>query len=57
MKNNDIRIKNISDKKDQLYEVDLDNLPELPYPYHDWEDPPIEEIQESKREKYDSSLD
>jgi len=53
-------IKNVNDiskKADQLFTLDTKNLPKLPYPYEDWEDPPIPEIPEKKRAGKDLSLD
>lgn len=42
-------IKDISKKTDQLFTLDPTKLPKLPYPYEDWEDPPIPEISETNR--------
>jgi len=53
----DIRIKDISKKTDQLFEVNPKDLPKLPYPYEDWEDSPIPEVSEVKRAGKDLSLD
>ncbi|UCD94316.1 MAG: (Fe-S)-binding protein, partial [Candidatus Zixiibacteriota bacterium] len=50
-------IKDISKKTDKLFTLDPTKLPKLPYPYEDWEDPPIPEISESKRAIRDVSLD
>jgi len=53
-------IKNINDiskKADQLFTLDTKKLPKLPYPYENWEDPPIPEIPEKKRAGKDISLD
>ncbi|MFZ5979125.1 MAG: (Fe-S)-binding protein [Candidatus Zixiibacteriota bacterium] len=52
-----IKVKDISKKTDQLFELDLKNLPKLPYPYEDWEDPPYPKIPELKRKGKNISLD
>ena len=52
-----IKVKDISRKTDQLFELDLKNLPKLPYPYEDWEDPPFPQIPELKRKGKNISLD
>ena len=57
MSNSDIKIKDVSRKSGQLLTLDLSELPKLPYPYEDWEEPSIEELSEAKREKYETNLD
>ena len=52
-----IHIKDISKKTDQLFTLDLKDIPKLPYPYADWEDPPFPEISEAKRKGKNISLD
>lgn len=56
MSNDRIHIKDISKKTDRLFQLDTAKLPKLPYPYQDWEDPPFEELPETKKDR-DSSLD
>ncbi len=58
MKNEDIRPKDIGRKDiDQLFTLDPSKFPKLPYPYDTWEEPPMEELSETKKEKYNTSLD
>ncbi len=57
MSNSDIKIKDISRKTDQLFTLETKDLPKLPYPYEDWEEPPIGDISEAKRAKYETNLD
>ncbi len=52
-----LRVKDIGKKADPLVNIDMTNLPKLPYPYEDWEDPPIEELSEKKRAGRNVSLD
>ncbi|MBN1211319.1 MAG: (Fe-S)-binding protein [candidate division Zixibacteria bacterium] len=52
-----IKVKDISKKTDRLYTLDPKDLPKLPYPYEDWEDPPYPEVAEIKRKGKDISLD
>ena len=56
-KNKDIKIKDFGKETDQLVTLDPADLPPLPYPYEDWEDPPYEEIPEHKKKGRDLSLD
>ncbi len=56
MSNDRINIKDISKKTDRLFQLDPAKLPRLPYPYEDWEDPPFEELPETRKDR-DSSLD
>jgi Fe-S oxidoreductase len=51
------KIKDISRKSDQLFTLDPKSLPKLPYPYEDWEDPPIPEVSEAKRKGKNLTLD
>ncbi len=51
------KIKDFGKKTDRLYTLDPKELPELPYPYHDWEDPPVPEVPEAKAKGKDLSLD
>lgn len=57
MSNKDIKIKDIGKKTDQLFRLDLNDLPKLPYPYEDWEEKPIPEVSEAKRKGKNISLD
>lgn len=57
MKSDDIRIKDISKKTDQLVTLDPKRLTKLPYPYQDWEEPAFGEISAEKRATKDASLD
>ena len=57
MSNKDIKIKDIGKQTDQLYRLDLKDLPKLPYPYEDWEDVPVPEVSEAKRKGKNISLD
>jgi len=52
-----IKVKDISKKADRFYTLDPKDLPKLPYPYEDWEDPPYPEVTEIKRKGKDISLD
>ncbi len=52
-----MKIQDISKKSERLAPIDVSKLPKLPYPYEDWEDPPIEELSEKKRAGRDNSLD
>ncbi|HDL19359.1 MAG TPA: (Fe-S)-binding protein, partial [Bacteroidetes bacterium] len=56
-KNKNIKIKDFSKGIDQLVTLDPADLPQLPYPYEDWQDPPYAEIPESKKKGKDLSLD
>jgi Fe-S oxidoreductase len=57
MSKNNINVKDISKKTDQLIHLDPASIPKLPYPYEDWEDPPIPTIPEAKLKGKDVSLD
>jgi len=57
MSKNKLTVKDIGKQTDQLLTIDLNELPKLPYPYEDWEDPPYPEISEGRRETTDISLD
>lgn len=57
MSDSDLSPKDISRKVDRLCEIDPSRLPRLPYPYDDWENPPIPPIAEGKRQGRDISLD
>jgi len=57
MSKDNIKIKDISKPSKQLFNLDVGDLPKLPYPYEDWEDPPLPEISETKRETKEISLD
>ena len=57
MTNERIRIKDVSQKKGQLIELDPAKLPKLPYPYEDWQDPPFEEVDPKRKGNKDTSLD
>jgi len=57
MSSKDVKIKNFGKKTDQLYKIDLSDLPKLPYPYEDWEDTPIPEIPDIKRNGKNITLD
>jgi Fe-S oxidoreductase len=54
---NSIRPRDISRKTERLVQVDSSNFPTLPFPYEDWEDPPIEELSEARKARRDVSLD
>ena len=51
------KITDISKKTDQLHTINVKDLPKLPYPYEDWEDPPYPEIPENKRAGKNLTLD
>jgi len=57
MNKNFIKVKDFGKKSDRLYNIDPKELVKLPYPYEDWEDPPIPEVSEIKRQGKDLSLD
>jgi Fe-S oxidoreductase len=57
VKQQDIRIKDISLKNAQLCDLDPNKFMKLPYPYEDWVDPPFDNIPEAKKEKYFTGLD
>ena len=57
MKNNKIKLKDIGRRTGQLVQLDLKALPKLPYPYENWEDPPIPELPARKTNERDVSLD
>ncbi|MDP8240897.1 MAG: (Fe-S)-binding protein [Candidatus Hatepunaea meridiana] len=57
MKNNSIKLKDISKRSKQLVQLDVKDFPKLPYPYDDWEEPQIKELPEKKRNEFDCSLD
>ncbi len=57
MSKQQVKVKDIGKKTDQLVTIDPSNLPKLPYPYEDWEDPPYPEIPEIKRANKNISLD
>lgn len=57
MSNRQLRLKDIGRNSKQLLTIDPKSLPRLPYPYENWEDPPLPEISESKRASKDVSLD
>ena len=57
MKAQDIRIKDISTKDEQLCDLDPKTFPKLPYPYEDWVDPPLDDLSDAKKEKFLTSLD
>ncbi len=42
---------------EQLTEIDPKNLPPLPHPYEDWEDPAFKELTDENRERLEHSLD
>jgi len=52
-----IKIKDISRKTERVFNLEPANLPKLPYPYEDWEDPPIPSVPEAKAAGKDFSLD
>ncbi|MFC1477347.1 (Fe-S)-binding protein [candidate division KSB1 bacterium] len=57
MKNNNITsIKDIS-KPGQLAEINPAELPKLPPPYEDWEDPPFKEMTQDQKGRIEHSLD
>jgi len=56
-KKNDIHVKDISKKTDQLYTLDPNEYEKLPYPYEDWEDKPMPELSETRKKGKDVSLD
>jgi len=51
------RIKDFGKNTEQLVRLHPEELAKLPYPYEDWEDPPIPEIPEAKKATRDVSLD
>jgi len=57
MNDNKIRVRDISKKTKRLHTLDTKAFPRLPYPYEDWEDPPIPEVSETKSKGKDISLD
>ncbi len=57
MSKNNIKIKDISKPTGQLFNLDIGDLPKLPYPYEDWEDQPLPEIPEKKRAEKELGLD
>ena len=44
MTNKTIKVRDISVKGRQFVEIDKHRLPKLPYPYHDWVDPDIQNV-------------
>jgi len=52
-----LRPQDIGKKTEQLVHIGPKTLPRLPYPYEDWEDPPIPELSEEKKKQRDVSLD
>lgn len=57
MSRNLIRVKDIGKKTDQLFTLDPSQLPKLPYPYEDWEDKPLPDVNEIKRKGRNLTLD
>lgn len=57
MSNKNIKVKDLGKKTDRVYNLDVKELPKLPYPYDDWEDPEVPPVKDIKAEGKDLSLD
>ncbi len=52
-----MRPEELSKKSDQLVELNVEDLPKLPYPYEDYEEPVITALTADQKEKWEHSLD
>jgi Fe-S oxidoreductase len=57
MKSQDVRIKDMSSKEEQITHLDPKKFPKLPHPYEDWDDGEMQQLTDDQKTRIEHGLD